>query len=45
VDDQEKERPFKEVDKLTTEGRETVNDNADHEVHDTSIWEQGDERR
>jgi len=39
VDDQEKERPFKEVDKLTTEGRETVNDNAGHEVHDTSIWE------
>jgi hypothetical protein len=39
VDDQGKEHPFKEVDKLTTDGRKTVNDNVGSEVHDISNWE------
>ena len=40
VDYQEKEHPFKEVDKLTTDGREIVIDNVGNEVHDSSNWEE-----
>jgi len=39
VNDQGTEHPFKEIDRLTTDGRDMLNQNAGHEVHDASSWE------